>query len=140
MSCGPAILVLGMAAVVLPSCGSAAEPGEPLEGPYLGQKPPGPTRTTFAPGFVSTPARELNATFTPDGDELYFTRRIDERMTLMVSRQVEGVWTTPAVVGFSGVFADVDPFVSRDGSRLYFSSKRPLEGDGEEKDADLWFV
>ena len=140
MSCGQAILVLGVAAVLLPFCGSAAEQGEPLEGPYLGQKPPGSTPATFAPGFVSTPARELNATFTPDGDELYFSRQIDDRMTLMVSRRVKGVWMPPAVVGFSGVFADVDPFVSRDGSRLYFSSKRPLDADGVEKDADLWFV
>ena len=140
MGCKRAILVLGMAATVLPSCGSASEPGEPLRGPYLGQLPPGPTRATFARGFVSTPARELNATFTPDGDELYFTRRIDERMTLMVTRQVEGVWTAPVIADFSGVFADVDPFVSRDGLRLYFSSKRPLDGGGEEKDADLWFV
>lgn len=129
-----------MVAIVSPSCGSAAEADPPLQGPYLGQKPPGPTRATFAPGFVSTGARELNATFTPDGDELFFTRRIDERMTLMVTRRVDGFWTPPAVAGFSGVFADVDPFVSRDGTRLYFSSKRPLTGGGEEKDADLWFV
>ena len=59
MSCGQAILVWGMAAIALCSCGSTAEPGEPLKGPYLGQKPPGATRATFAPGFVSTPAREL---------------------------------------------------------------------------------
>jgi hypothetical protein len=140
MTCGQVLFVLGVAAALLPSCNSAAELPEPLEGPYLGQQPPGPTRATFAPGFVSTRARELNATFTPEGDELYFTRRIDERMTLMVSRRVEGVWTAPEIVGFSGVFDDVDPFVSRDGSRLYFSSKRPIDGDGEEKDADLWFV
>lgn len=134
------ILVLAMAATVLPSCGSASEPDEALRGPYLGQAPPGSSRETFAAGFVSTSARELNATFTPDGDELFFARRIDERMTLMVTRMEDGVWTEPAVAGFSGFFADVDPFVSRDGRRLYFSSKRPVEGGGKEKDADLWFV
>jgi Tol biopolymer transport system component len=98
------------------------------------------TPELFAPGFVSTRARELNAAFTPDGDELYFTRRIDDRPTLMTTRWLDGVWTPPAIAGFSGVFSDVDPFVSRDGLRLYFSSKRPVDGTGEEKDADLWYV
>lgn len=38
---------------------------------------------------------------------------------------------------------DVDPFVSHDGKRLYFSSKRPLKGDekgDEPKDFDIWYV
>lgn len=56
-------------------------------------------------------------------------------------RQVEGRWTSPEVVPFSGRFSDADPFVSPDGRRLYFVSRRPADPAGTaEKDWDIWFV
>jgi Tol biopolymer transport system component len=134
------LLVLSMVAIVFSACDAAPEPPPSLRGEYLGQTPPGMTPVVFAPGIVSTEVSELNAAFTPDGNELYFTRRIDDRNTLMTMRQEDGVWTPPAVAGFSGTFSDVDPFITRDGRRLYFSSSRPLDGSGESKDADLWYL
>ena len=45
-------------------------------GPYLGQKPPGMVPEIFAPDFISTKEYgELNAGFTKDGNEFYFSRR-----------------------------------------------------------------
>ena len=46
-----------------------------LEGPYLGQKPPGLTPKTFAPGYVATKHRDYSGSFTPDMKEFYFTRK-----------------------------------------------------------------
>ena len=46
-----------------------------LEGPYLGQEPPGLTPKVFAPGIVSTEHRDMAAFFTPNMKRLYFTRR-----------------------------------------------------------------
>lgn len=47
-----------------------------LQGPYLGQTPPGSTPEVFAPGIVSTTEdRDYSAFFTPDLKEFYFTRR-----------------------------------------------------------------
>ncbi len=135
-----ATLALTAFAVALPACGGAPTPAQAPRGAYLGQAPPGVTPELFAPGIVSTSALELNAAFTPDGNELYFTRLIDGRETVMTSRRVDGTWTPPEVAGFSGTYSDVDPFISRDGRRLYFSSKRPLDGSGEAKDADLWYL
>jgi len=134
------LLVLWVFAIVLPSCNEVREPPPPLSGAYLGQIHPGMTAAVFAPGVVSTKANELNATFSPDGDELFFTRNIRNRATLMTMHLRDGVWTSPAVAGFSGTFDDVDPFITRDGRRLYFSSKRPLDGAVESKDSDLWYV
>lgn len=37
-----------------------------LEGPYLGQQPPGLTPKAFAPGLVSSEHRDLSGFFTPD--------------------------------------------------------------------------
>jgi Tol biopolymer transport system component len=128
------------AAIIERYRGAAPKPPRPLRGEYLGQTPPGMTPVVFAPGIVSTGVSELNAAFTPDGDELYFTRRIDDRNTLMMMRREEGGWTPPAVARFSGTFSDVDPFISRDGRRLYFSSSRPIDGTGASKDSDLWYL
>lgn len=148
MSHKRATLLLSMFVCALPACGGAPEPAQPQHGAYLGQTPPGMTPELFAPGVVSTRALELNAVFTPDGNEFYFTRRIEDRSTLMTMRQVDGTWTAPAIAAFSGSYDDVDPFISRDGRRLYFSSKRPVDGAGdatgdgrgEPKDADLWYL
>jgi len=45
-----------------------------LEGPYLGQKPPGLTPEVFAPGIISTEHHEWGSVFTPDMKEFYFSR------------------------------------------------------------------
>ena len=48
-----------------------------LEGPYLGQKPPGLTPEVFAPGIISTKGWEYGVVFTPDMKELYFIREVE---------------------------------------------------------------
>lgn len=45
---------------------------------YLGQTPPGSFPEIFAPGIISSEAREHSSlTFSPDGTEIYFTRQTD---------------------------------------------------------------
>ena len=80
----PAVLVL--AAGLAAAAASAQDAFPVFRGPYLGQEPPGRTARLFAPGIVSTEAKELNATFSPGGDELYFTETISRRHTLMTIR------------------------------------------------------
>ena len=70
---------------------SKFEPGSDtgLDGPYLGQDPPGLEPEVFAPGIVSTRwGQEFGITFSPDGKEVYFTRGA----TIMVSRWLEAGW------------------------------------------------
>lgn len=80
-----------------------------------------------APGVISTAAPEFAFTLMPDGREVYFTHASADRTVLTVmtaSRRATGEWTTPVVASFSGAARDVDPFVTPDGRRLYFSSDR----------------
>jgi ankyrin repeat protein len=113
-----------------------------LEGDYLGQPPPGMTARRFAPGVVSTEKPELNAVFTPDGREFYFTvTRGPRAWTIMVMWQIDGRWTGPDVAPFSGTYGDVDLFITPEGKRLYYCSNRPPSGAGEAKrDFDIWVV
>jgi sugar lactone lactonase YvrE len=120
------------------SCG-VDSPGQlPPRGPYLGQESPGMIPVVFAPGIVSTEEDELNAAFSPEGTELYFTVRRSGQYTLMTIRMEDDQWTERSALWFSGEYSDVDPVVSADGLRLYFSSRRPLAGEGSETDSNLW--
>jgi len=60
------------------SSGSHAQDELPvLEGPYLGQKPPGLTPEVFAPGIISTKGWEYGAVFAPGMKELYWVREVN---------------------------------------------------------------
>lgn len=111
-----------------------------IAGPFLGQPPPGLTPRMFAPGIVSTERDELNAVFTPDGKEFYFTiRNATGRWTIMRMALEKAGWSQPQPASFSGRWSDVDLFITADGRRLYFCSNRPLtEQGGAPKDFDIW--
>jgi len=99
-----------------------------LRGPYLGQTPPGMEPQIFAPGVVSIPNRsEWIGSFSPDGKEFYFTISNPDWTvnSIMVTSQVDGVWSTPTVASFSGPDVDWTVLLSPDGQRLFFTSSRP---------------
>ena len=97
-----------------------------LEGPYLGQKPPSAAPEVFAPGVVSTPAHEFSCSFTPDGNEFYFTRRDATLNTnvIMVARLRDGVWTEPAVVPFVETQMSFEPLVTPEMTGLGVTIRR----------------
>ncbi len=95
----------------------------------------------FEPGVISTGLNERDASFSPDGDEMYFTIWMSQRKGVIVrSTQQKGIWQTPEVVSFSGIFSDLEPSVSPDGEMLYFVSNRPLHEGEKTKDYDIWAV
>jgi Tol biopolymer transport system component len=96
----------------------------------------------FAPGIVST-GDVFASTFTPDGKTVVFTKFSPPKpMTLMASSLVDGRWTSPTTLPFSGTYRDLDPAFSPDGSRLYFSSGRPSGPSAADTatGVDTWYV
>ncbi len=97
----------------------------------------------FAPGIISDAAWQWRIAFTPDGGTVFFAVSdgffpATRKATIMSSRrQSDGTWSQPVVAPFSGTHSDIDPFVSADGNRVYFSSIRP-EGGAERRDLDLF--
>lgn len=97
----------------------------------------------FDEGVISTPEYELNAAFSPDGQTFYFAKSAPDFSfwTLVESHLTDGKWTTPEILSFSGKYSDADPFVSPDGSKLYFISDRPIDDTStDSKDLDLWMI
>lgn len=113
-----------------------------LNGPYLGQTPPGEIPGIFALGVVCTGRYVLNAVFSPDLKEFYFsTMDADKTYTILQMREIEGRWTRPRIAPFSGTHSDADPFISPDGRQLFFPSDRPLEEGGAAADGyNIWFM
>ncbi|MEZ5358449.1 MAG: hypothetical protein R3F48_06415 [Candidatus Zixiibacteriota bacterium] len=117
-------------------CIEKVQTGEELTGDYLGQKPP-TEATLFAPGIVSTGFSERDFAITPDGNEIFYTLMWGNQGVILRVVREDGMWGEPEVAPFSGKYSDLEPFISPDGSKLYFVSTRPLEGT-EEKDCDIW--
>jgi len=72
-----------------------------LEGPYMGQKPPGMVAEPFAPGIISKEGWELEGVFAPGMKEFYFTldrgedtsaESSDFRPTVVGFRQENNIW------------------------------------------------
>jgi len=114
-----------------------------MRGPYLGQEPPGVEPRLFAPGVVSTGLATRDVAMTPDGNELYFSVTLGDRTMIMVTHQIDGVWSEPEVAPFSGRYLDIEPAISADGQRFFFLSTRPQPGK-EEKPGwvyqDIWVM
>jgi Tol biopolymer transport system component len=102
------------------------------------------TAQVFAEDIVSREFQELNAVFSPDGKEFYFTIADPGRnfyTIVFYKRNEAGEWEGPEVAPFSGSYSDADPFFSPDGKKLYFISQRPLDNTVDEpKDFDIWMV
>ena len=115
---------------------SAAGQSSALTGPYLGQNPPGFTPIPFAPDVLLYGTHSAPC-FSSDGNEVYWSRyyKPDNRQSriqhIFFSKVVNGKWSPPALVSFSGTYNDGGPCLSPDNNRLYFYSNRPASGQGE---------
>lgn len=126
----PSILALSLVAITWSSGGLVAQAS-----PHMDSLAP-----RLAEGPLATPEDELNAAFTPDGRSVYFTRKLGDRFgVILVSHLRNGRWSTPEVASISGQYADYDPFVSPDGSRIFWISSRPVDGKAKT-DFDIWMA
>ena len=100
---------------------------EPIDKPQL-----------LAPNLIASLAEEYNGTFSPDGKEFYYTTDIPENAFITFTELKENnKWSEPKVASFSGKYSDYDPLFSPDGSKLFFSSRRPLP---DNKNSHIWYV
>jgi len=127
-----------------------ADPGEAafpaLEGPYMGQPPPGMLPQVFAPGIV-TGHYELHSciVFSPDGKEAFWSFSAPPRgegygvRRTMTSKLINGRWTYPRRAIYGGIEVDDVPFFSADGQRLYDMAGRQVPGKEAPDKENIWF-
>ncbi len=92
-----------------------------------------------AEGRVSTPDDEFGGGPSPDGIIFYFNKTAPPHYlyVLCQSRLVNGRWSPPEVLPFSGRYRDTDGVISPDGSGLLFASDRPIAEKDEHRFA-IW--
>ena len=100
-----------------------------------------PAPSEFESGFEN----QLGLTFSPDGKTAYWVAwngtwgsEPTSRLTIYWSRQSQGAWSDPAPAPFSQKYSDSDPFVSPDGKWVYFVSNRPVTGEEQQGDDNIW--
>jgi hypothetical protein len=109
----------GLASLATASAiGSAARDFPVIEGPLMGQTPPGKTAEVFAPGIISTSNWELEGVFAPGMQEFYFVTRDEAR-------------PRPTIIGFTyqdnrwHKFFEAprtgEPFITSDGQRMHLA-------------------
>ena len=114
------ISALTVALLVAWSAASAQEALPDLEGPYLGQEPPGMTPEPFAPGIVTSEHWEYGGSFTPDLQTFYMIRdggRFEE-MTFVAYQHKDGVWQEDIISPRVG-----QPFISPDGQTMHLGRR-----------------
>jgi len=139
------ILSIVTGLLILTAAGSSSGDLEfpDLAGPYLGLKPPGLMPEIFAPGVVSTEAWEAAPTFSPDGNELFFTMRADidagaSENRLLYMRAENGKWTRPQQAPFAMDVGEFEAFISPDGEKLFFESQRQ-KPPGTDSKGEIWY-
>ena len=81
-------------------------------------------------GVISSESPEFGTSVNANQNLLFFNRTTSDRskMWILYSNLSGNQWSNPDTLSFStGMYRDVDPFLSPDGKRLYFSSNRPID-------------
>ncbi|MCD6090593.1 MAG: PD40 domain-containing protein [Bacteroidales bacterium] len=105
---------------------------------YYGQKLPGNSTELFAPEIINHLAHSSPSS-TPDGKEMYWSTVSGENETRKIYyvKFENNKWSEPILASFSGNYHDDQPFISYDGEKLFFASKRPKAKNGTQEN-DIW--
>ncbi len=114
--------------------------GQVLPWKYLGQTPPGKSAQLFAPDIINHLAHS-SPSFTPNGKQIYWSTvsENDETRKIFYVEYENYKWSEPMIANFSGKYHDDHPFVTDNGKKLFFASKRPKTKNGNQEN-DIWIL
>ncbi|WP_298902933.1 hypothetical protein [uncultured Psychroserpens sp.] len=125
--------------LLIPMISYSQEIGDHLK--YLKQKPPSIKPKIFAPDLISKKGvYEFGSVFNKDATEFFYGVNVKGKEEIRFSKLVGDSWSTPKTILKHERYGYNDPFLSPDENRLYFISQRTLDGLGDSKDYDIWYV
>ena len=118
------LLILTFLIVFITSCQKNKKSSLTL----LSDQIPTDTPLVFGPGIISTDAFEFAITFSPEMNEIYFTRRKpEERNNIFAMKLIDGQWSKPELAFFSSEETwDFEPHINPKGDVLYFGTNKKL--------------
>ncbi|WP_026947515.1 TolB family protein [Algoriphagus marincola] len=95
----------------------------------------------FGKGTISTDAFEFAITFSPEMDEVFWTKRQpDSQNEIWMMKLENEVWSEPEPVIFKAESGwDFEPHINPQGTRLYFGSTRPLPDSAKSNGLHQWY-
>ncbi|HEX9792833.1 MAG TPA: hypothetical protein VGC54_02520 [Planctomycetota bacterium] len=84
--------------------------------------------------------KERDASLSPRGDAFAYTLQGAQGTAIVLVERRGEAWGAPELAPFSAEFADIEPCFDPRGERLWFASQRPLLGEDEPGDWNLWTV
>lgn len=94
----------------------------------------------FAVGKVSTPFVDWGISITEDCQEIFYTINSENLSSLVTINFIDGKWSEPKILPFSGKYKDFCPNISPDGKRMVFGSRRPTNPADTLNDGNYWCV
>jgi len=110
---------------------------------FFNQNIPSDSAVLFAKDIVSYPFMNHSSVSTSKNmDEIYWSKWYDDegREEIVFSKKINEQWTEPKKASFSGVYSDDVPFISPDGTKLFFLSRRPINPDSRSTKENIWSV
>jgi len=107
----------------------------------LSNEIPTDTALVFGQNIISTDNFEFAITFSPEMDELFFTRRKPEKDNeIYTMNLIDGKWSDPQLASFSVKNGwDFEPHINPKGNRIYFGSTRPLNDTIKSSGLHQWY-
>jgi len=143
----PAVMTLVLVILVFESPAAGQSQECVARGQYFGLDMPGSSPEIFAPGIASTQHHDdWIPVFSPSGREVVL--RVNGKISGEIigvlfwsSMDETGCWSEPTPLPFSGQYGDGAAVFSPDGSRIYFSSRRPDPGEVQASESSqVWQV
>ncbi len=113
---------------------------------YCGQKVPGKIPEIFAKGIVSSNNQEHSLLcISQDGTEMWWSiwdlpYSPEGVQKIYFIKKENGKWQQAQLAPFSGKYRDGGPFLSYDGDKLFFYSRRPIMPDSLVNDNNIWYI
>ncbi len=137
----PLFSVLFLTIFLLKAGCTQNQPSPDVQGPYLGQEPPGTTPELFAPGIISTDQEEGCSGFALNGKLFIFRREWDSEDEIYIIELKDDRWSRSEAAPFSSPYRDKDFTMAPDGKTLLFTSQRPIQNRSvQREDGDIWMV
>lgn len=131
------LVIIFLLGIICTGCSQTKKSFWETKDAYFGQTLPGLIPEVFAPDIISHLAHS-SPSFTPDGKEMYWSTVSGENETRKIYylKFENNKWSEPILASFSGNYHDDQPFISSDGEKLFFASKRPKVNGIQEN--DIW--
>lgn len=99
---------------------------------------PGQAATIFAPGLISDGMDQRDSAYSAEQNHFLYTLQMNRDARIMHVHKTLGIWRVPKTASFSGEWRDLEPAFVPGTLELYFASNRPLPGEEEAGDFNLW--